>query len=218
MKPLSHILRIALLLVAAGFSACEDEKDRYGDLRLDLVTCDYTDGTLHFKRPQTDNREYTLVPVPEYSAQVVQGERVALYYEPSTTVSGMEIPVTVRGIAPIHFDTLQGTSRIDLLADDEVRLQSVWKTGDFLNFRYQIEYLCGPHRMLLVADRNRLNESDTLKVELRHDRRNDPEGYWSTVYSSFNIEFARRNDYKVLQVYVNNINYPDKLYFFDLKP
>ena len=64
MKPLSHILRIALLLVAAGFSACEDEKDRYGDLRLDLVTCDYTDGTLHFKRPQTDNREYTLVPVP----------------------------------------------------------------------------------------------------------------------------------------------------------
>ena len=57
---------------------------------------------------------------------------------------------------------------------------------------------------------------DTLKVQLRHSRNDDPEGHWSNLYSSFNISAYRSRPYTTLQHYVNQVNFNYKYYYFKL--
>ena len=123
----------------------------------------------------------------------------------------------MQALSAIHFDTLRLVSheRMTELPDDTLYLQSIWKTGDFLNLRYRIDYHSQPHSIMLVADESTL-EGDTLKVELRHSRNDDPEGHWSNLYSSFNIEGYRNRPYTTLQVYVNQVNFNYKYYYFKL--
>ena len=66
-----------------------------------------------------------------------------------------------------------------------------------------------------VADEAELS-GDTLKVQLRHSRNDDPEGHWSNLYSSFNISAYRSRPYTTLQLYVNQVNFNYKYYYFKL--
>ena len=125
--------------------------------------------------------------------------------------------IEIQALSAIHFDTLRVVAhdKMPQLPDDTLYLQSVWKTGDFLNLRYRIDYHSRPHSIMLVADEDELS-GDTLKVELRHSRNDDPEGHWSNLYSSFNIEAYRKRPYTTLQLYVNQVNFNYKYYYFKL--
>lgn len=100
-----------------------------------------------------------------------EGVRVLLQYRPIETLSEHKKQVEIQALSAIHFDTLRIVphDKIDQLPDDTLYLQSVWKTGDFLNLRYRIDYHSRPHSILLVADEAELS-GDTLKVQLRHSR------------------------------------------------
>ena len=101
--------------------------------------------------------------------------RVLLQYRPIETLSEHKKQVEIQALSAIHFDTLRIVphDKIDQLPDDTLYLQSAWKTGDFLNLRYRIDYHSRPHSILLVADEAELS-GDTLKVQLRHSRNDDP--------------------------------------------
>lgn len=94
-----------------------------------------------------------------------EGVRVLLQYRPIETLSEHKKQVEIQALSAIHFDTLRIVphDKIDQLPDDTLYLQSVWKTGDFLNLRYRIDYHSRPHSILLVADEAELS-GDTLKV------------------------------------------------------
>ena len=108
----------------------------------------------------------TLYPVSEVNSDDMgEGVRVLLQYRPIETLSEHKKQVEIQALSAIHFDTLRIVphDKIDQLPDDTLYLQSAWKTGDFLNLRYRIDYHSRPHSILLVADEAELS-GDTLKV------------------------------------------------------
>ena len=189
------LLAVPLLLL----TACEKEEDLYGIFYADIVTCHRGNEGTYF------------------TCRTAEGVRVLLQYRPVEELSTTRKRIEVQALSAIHFDTLRLVSheRMTELPDDTLYLQSIWKTGDFLNLRYRIDYHSQPHSIMLVADESTL-EGDTLKVELRHSRNDDPEGHWSNLYSSFNIEGYRNRPYTTLQVYVNQVNFNYKYYYFKL--
>ncbi|HIZ26912.1 NigD-like protein [Barnesiella sp. An55] len=200
-------------------TACEKEEDIYGVFYLDIVTCHHHDGNTYFTHQATDSAPMdTLYPTETPNESLTaEGVRVLLQYKPLESLGENRERIEIQALSAIHFDTLRLVSHEQLaqLPNDTLYLQSIWKTGDFLNLRYRIDYHSRPHGIRLVADESTL-ESDTLKVELRHSRNDDPEGHWTNLYSSFNIEAYRSRPYTTLQVYVNQVNFDYKYYYFKL--
>lgn len=209
------LLAVPLLLL----TACEKEKDLYGIFYADIVTCHQGNEGTYFTCQATDSSPMdTLCPIGTVDeSRTAEGVRVLLQYRPVEELSTTRKRIEVQALSAIHFDTLRLVSheRMTELPDDTLYLQSIWKTGDFLNLRYRIDYHSRPHSIMLVADESTL-EGDTLKVELRHSRNDDPEGHWSNLYSSFNIEGYRNHPYTTLKVYVNQVNFNYKYYYFKL--
>ncbi len=208
------------LLLPMLLIACDKEKDIYGILYLDMVTVHVSEEDApHFTRQANDASAVdTLYPTPALSPEGIQeGQRVMLQYNPVGELSNHRQIIQVQVLLPIHFDTLEIAPKeiIDKLPDDTVYLQSVWKTGDFLNLRYRVEYNNSPHSVFLVADENELS-GDTLKLQLRHSRNDDPVGHWRNLYSSFNIAAYRSRPYTTIQLYVNQVNFKHKYYYFNL--
>lgn len=208
---------LALLLLLT--TACEQEEDIYGIFYADIVTCHRSNSGTYFTHQATDSAPLdTLYPVGTVNeAKTGEGVRVLLQYRPVETLGENRQRVEIQTLSSIHFDTLRLVSHEQMaqLPDDTLYLQSVWKTGDFLNLRYRIDYHSRPHTLMLVADESSL-AGDTLKMELRHSRNDDPEGHWTNLYSSFNIEGYRSRPYTTLQLYVNQVNFNYKYYYFKL--
>ena len=179
-----------LALLLGLTTACEQEKDIYGIFYADIVTCHRGNDGTYFTHQATDSAPLdTLYPVGAVNeAKTAEGVRVLLQYRPVETL---------------------GENR------QRIEIQALWKTGDFLNLRYRIDYHSRPHTLMLVADESTL-AGDTLKMELRHSRNDDPEGHWTNLYSSFNIEGYRSRPYTTLQLYVNQVNFNYKYYYFKL--
>ncbi len=220
MKRCTLLYLLIITLLPVLLAACNNEKDMYGELYLDVVTVHKSEQqTPYFTRQANDASPVeTLYPVPALSSQnVAEGERMLLQYHPIEQLSNHQQRIKIQSLSPIHFDTLKIVSRevIDKLPNDTLYLQSVWKTGDFLNLRYRIEYNSKPHSIFLVADESELS-GDTLKLQLRHSRNNDPMGHWRNLYSSFNIAAYRNHPYTTIQLYVNQVNYNNKYYYFNL--
>lgn len=209
-----------LLLPLLVLTACKkEEEDIYGIFYLDIVTCHKDNGATYFTCQKTDSAPMdTLCPIGTVDeSKTGEGERVLLQFRPIEEQGEHRKQIEILALSSIHFDTLRVVSHEKMaeLPNDTLYLQSVWKTGDFLNLRYRIDYHSRPHSIMLVADQSQLN-SDTLKVELRHSRNDDPEGHWTNLYSSFNIGACRSRPYTTLQLYVNQVNFNYKYYYFKL--
>ena len=189
----SWLYGCSFILLSIFATACgDDEKDIYGIFYADIVTCHTNKGNPYFTYQTTDSAPVdTLYPVSEVNSDDMgEGVRVLLQYRPIETLSEHKKQVEIQALSAIHFDTLRIVphDKIDQLPDDTLYLQSVWKTGDFLNLRYRIDYHSRPH----------------------------PEGHWSNLYSSFNISAYRSRPYTTLQLYVNQVNFNYKYYYFKL--
>lgn len=215
----SHWWLWVVMPLLLAMTSCEKEEDIYGVFYLDIVTCHHLDGNTYFTYQATDSAPMdTLYPTSTVNESLTaEGVRVLLQYKPLESLGENRERIEIQALSAIHFDTLQMVSheRLAQLPNDTLYLQSVWKTGDFLNLRYRIDYHSKPHSIWLVADESAL-DSDTLKVELRHSRNDDPEGHWTNLYSSFNIEAYRNRPYTTLQLYVNQVNFDYKYYYFKL--
>ncbi len=210
--------RFLSLLLPLLFTACQGEEDVYGIFYADIVTCHTGNEGLHFSYQTTDSAPAdTLYPVSPINDNVKEGARVLLQFRPVEQLDEHRKRIEVQALSAIHFDTLRVVAHNDMekLPDDTLYLQSAWKTGDFLNLRYRIDYHSRPHSIMLITDESTLS-GDTLKVQLRHSRNDDPEGHWSNMYSSFNISAYRNRPYTTLQLYVNQVNFNHKYYYFKL--
>ena len=193
----SWLYGCSFILLSIFATACgDDEKDIYGIFYADIVTCHTNKGNPYFTYQTTDSAPVdTLYPVSEVNSDDMgEGVRVLLQYRPIETLSEHKKQVEIQALSAIHFDTLRIVphDKIDQLPDDTLYLQSAWKTGDFLNLRYRIDYHSRPHS------------------------NDDPEGHWSNLYSSFNISAYRSRPYTTLQLYVNQVNFNYKYYYFKL--
>ena len=142
------------------------------------------------------------------------GDRVFLYFSYGNTLSD---PVTIHGSAKIFSDALKSMSEdaISQQANEPVRFQSAWVGSHYLNMHIYIEYRSKAHRVALVVDEEQVDDSE-IHLYLRHDKNDDPPGYPSSVYASYDLSkvLGEPQGDRSLIVHFNTTNYGEKISTF----
>lgn len=147
------------------------------------------------------------------------GDRVLLNYTvfPSTT-SIDKNTVRINGSTKIPQGklALSKSSTIESAVNKPVRLESVWLGSHYLNMQFYLNYKSETHKIGLVTDSTRI-KSDTIRMYFIHDTNNDPPGYPSHAYLSFDLEdvLGLPGKARPISVQINTSNYGNKTYEFE---
>ena len=215
-KILRHLPALLIALLVA-FTACDKQEDidrAYTDYRYDIVTYlgQNSTGALfeYLGRGDSASVKYqSRVSVSEVKAN----ERVLLRYDFSDKVTGPQRDITVYGCSRIINDSLRQSMSPDSLPRHEVRLRSLWRTGEFINLHCLVEYTGKARSLMLVADGQTL-EDDTVHCYLTHDLRGEAGTFWRDCYASFNVgALWKRATVRCLRVHLNDVTFPETEYY-----
>ena len=218
MKTLRHlpILLLAVLVVLVSCDKQEDIDRAYTDYRYDIVTYLGENGTgaVFEYLGHGDSASVTLQSSVDISKDAQTHQRVLLRYDFIDQVAGNRRDITVYSCNAIFNDSLRMTmDGPDSLPRHEVRLRSLWRTGEFINLHCQVEYTGKSRTLMLVADGNTLDD-DTVHCYLAHGLRGERGTFWRDCYASFNVgALWKRPSFRCLRVHVNDLTFPDTDYY-----
>ena len=126
--------------------------------------------------------------------------------------------ISVYGCSGIISDSLRQSAAVpDSLPRHQVKLRSMWRTGEYINLHCQVEYTSKSRTFMLVADANTLSD-DTVHCYLVHDLRGERGTFWRDCYASFNVGALWRKDtFRCLRVHLVDVTFPDTEYYDFLK-
>ena len=221
MKRVTTYWFVLALLLAVALTSCSDDNegmDVYADFRYDLVTYTGQDGTgATFEYlGQNDSAVVTLHSTLERQNDLKVGRRVLLNYKVEDKPSASHWLVTVNGYsAGVASDSLRyNTQPLETYQMHPIRLKSLWRTGNYINLRCELEYT-GKQRMLYLMMDKDTHHADTVHCYLVHDLMGATSTYfWRSCYGSFYVgKVWQLESCKVLRVHVNDETYPDKQYY-----
>lgn len=213
-KMLLHlpVLLLALIIALASCDKQDDIDRAYTDYRLDIVTyLGQSDGGALFEYlGRGDSASVKLQSSVDISADVKPMQRVLLRYEFDGNTSNATRGINVFGCNTIVNDSLRRTSAPpDSLPRHQVKLRSLWRTGEFINLHCQVEYTAKARTLMLVADGATL-DSDTVDCYLVHDLRGERATFWRDCYASFNVgALWKRPSMRCLRVHLTDVTFPD---------
>ena len=220
-----RILRhLPLLLLAIGMAlvACNKQEDidrAYTDYRYDIVTyLGQNDQGALFEYIGHGASASILLQSTVTVSDVKTHERVLLRYDFIGNASGNKRDIDVYGCGAIISDSLRMTmSPPDSLPQHQVKLRSLWRTGEFINLHCQVEFTNKARTFMLVADGNTLTD-DTVHCYLTHDLRGERATFWRDCYASFNVgALWHRDSFKCLRLHLNDVTFPDTEYYDFIK-
>ena len=89
---------------------------------------------------------------------------------------------------------------------------------EYINLRYKIEFNNIPHSLEMIYIPEKQLPDDTLRLQLRHDKNNDPAGFLTAGYASFRISpLLIRQNLTTIKIYVNCYNIKEKNFTLNLK-
>ena len=195
--------------------SCEDKTVDYGlDVYyVELVTAQNDNEFL------TDHGKKIVATANENKKTYASGDRVLLNYTLlSSTASDDSYKVRINGSVkiPLGKITLSNDSNINSAQREPVLLESVWIGSHYLNMQFYFNYKSATHKIALLADSTSI-KSDTLRMYFIHDTNNDPPGYPTHVYLSFDLAdvLGPPGNARNISVQVNTSNYGDKVYGFE---
>lgn len=188
-----YILSIQFLILLSGCSKTVDYG--LGDFRLDLATVSEEGGSRYYL---LDN-QFKLYPDRVVSSSMKTGSRVLLNYIINSAKNDSSFTVSINSVSAINSGSIKPV--IAALPDDPLRVESVWLSGDWLNFRLSFNYYSVKHSIDLFENKSIVN--DTLYLELHHSRNGDSEGYWVNTYISCNLKSFSKKDTIPVKVRVN---------------
>ena len=202
-----------ILFAVIGFFAvlvsCKKEDVDYGlgDFRLDLATIEDSSNIRFFRLDNLDK----LFPMTSIASKYTTGSRVLLNYNIKEKIGARSFSVNTNSASSINTAAIKPLS--SNFSDDPLYIESVWQSGDWLNFRLGFEYNSKQHGIALFYYTKAAN--DTLYLELRHSKNGDTEGYIINTYASFNlISFSKTGRSVPLKVKVNTSDKGIKYYKF----
>ena len=214
MKPLRH-LTILLLAAIMALTSCDKQEDidrAYTDYRYDIVTYlgQNARGAVFEYLGHGDSSAIRLQSTVDISEDAKSHERVLLRYDYADAQSGPERDINVYGCSGIISDSIRQTSaRPDSLPQHPVRLRSLWRTGEFINLRCQVEYTGKARTLMLVADGSTLG-ADTVHCYLVHDLRGERATFWRDCFASFNVgALWKRPSFRCLRIHLHDKTYPE---------
>ena len=217
MKSLHH-LPIVLLTVLLALASCDKQEDidrAYTDYRYDIVTYmgQNDRGAVFEYLGHGDSAAIRLQSAVSVS-DVKTHERVLLRYDFADKTTGNERDINVYGCNGIISDSLrQSQAAPDSLPQHEVKLRSLWRTGEFINLHCQVEYTSKARTFMLVADASTL-ANDTVHCYLVHDLRGERGTFWRDCYASFNVgALWHKTTFRCLRLHLNDMTFPDTEYY-----
>lgn len=217
MKHLRY-LPILLMAVLSALASCDKQEDidrSYTDYRYDIVTYLGVNGTgAVFEYLGHGDSASVKLQSRVTVKDVKTNQRVLLRYEFADKFTGAERDVNVYGCNGIFSDSLRQTQASpDSLPCQEIKLRSLWRTGEFINLHCQVEYTGKARTLMLVADANTL-ASDTVDCYLVHDLRGERATFWRDCYASFNVGALWRKDtFRCLRIHLNDVTFPETEYY-----
>ena len=217
-----RLLPILVLTALLAVTSCDKQEDidrAYTDYRYDIVTYlgDNGTGATFEYLGHGDSAAVKLLSQVTVS-DVKVNHRVLLRYDFADKATGSERNINVYGCSGIFSDSLrQTTAPADSLPRHEVKLRSLWRTGEFINLHCQVEYTSKARTLMLVADAGTLDH-DTVECYLVHDLRGERGTFWRDCYASFNVgALWHRNTFLCLRVHLNDVTYPETDYYDFIK-
>lgn len=220
MKKISNtILSIVALWLLTTLIGCDGNGGKEPIVYYaDFVTCHLReDKSIFFEQVlRNDQGSHMLYPLHPIKGNVYEGQRVILQYYINEVVSEGIFDITATQVVSVRHDTIIDAD-IDKIAsypNDPVKMNALWRTGDYLNMDIQLEYFNQPHSLDLFSAPEQVS-GDTIDVILRHDRNNDMPGYWTAAYASFYI--PNLSNYRAMRIYANIPDEPLEYRIIELK-
>ena len=206
---------MAALLALVSCDKQEDIDRAYTDYRYDIVTYlgQNSTGAVFEYLGREDSASITLQSSVTVS-DVKANQRVLLRYDFIGNTNGASRPINVYGCNGIISDSLRMIMEsTDSLPQHQVKMRSIWRTGEFINLHCQVEYTSKARTFMLVADGNTLSD-DTVHCYLSHSLRGEPGTFWRDCYASFNVgALWKRDTFRCLRIHVNDVTFPETEYY-----
>lgn len=182
MKAVSKI--VILLWGICLLAACGEDEYVYPDVLTEFVCLQtneqgkgsllITDTGKTWEIPESQRPADNLTPDSTY--------RVVSKYVPSTETGKADVYTLQSVVASLP----KAEEEYEEIHTDAVSLQSIWRSGDYLNLILQVMVKDQAHRLGFVDHDITVNENGTktLTLTLFHDRNNDVEGFYRKAYLS----------------------------------
>lgn len=221
---MKHLRHLPILLITAilALTSCDKQEDidrAYTDYRYDIVTYLGENGTGAVFEYLGHGDSATVKLQSRVSVSDVKThQRVLLRYDFTDKATGAERDINVYGCNGIFSDSLRQTQASpDSLPQHEVKLRSLWRTGEFINLHCMVEYTAKARTFMLVADGNTLKD-DTVHCYLVHDLRGERATFWRDCYASFNVgALWRKDSFHCLRIHLNDLTFPETEYYDFIK-
>lgn len=215
-------LIISLTAILLAFASCDKQEDidrAYTDYRYDIVTYlgQNDAGAVFEYLGHGDSTAVRLQSGVSLGDDVATHQRVLLRYDFADKVATDNRLINVYGCNAIISDSVRQTFIApDSIPVHEVKLRSLWRTGEFINLHCQVEYTGKARSFMLVADGNTLS-NDTVYCYLMHDLRGEQGTFWRDCYASFNVgALWHKPTFKCMRLVINDLTYPE-IGFYDFK-
>ena len=210
---------IAVLMVLVSCDKQEDIDRAYTDYRYDIVTyMGQNDMGALFEYIGHGDSASVMLQSHVSVSDVKTHQRVLLRYDFLDKSTSGNRNIDVYGCSAIISDSLRMTMvSPDSIPQHEVKLRSMWRTGEFINLHCLAEYTNANRSFMLVADGNTLT-NDTVDCYLMHDLRGERGTFWRDCYASFNVgAMWHRDSFRCLRVHINDMTFPATKYYDFIK-
>lgn len=173
---------MTILFTASLLCSCGEDDYVYPDVVTEFV-CLQTDAQGTGYRLITDEGETMDIPVSQRPKDELTPDsiyRVISKYVPKDNEADVYVLQSVNAPLP------QAESQFEEVHTDAVSIQSIWRSGDYLNLILQVKVKDQKHVFAFI-DKGITTDADggqTLSITLYHDRNNDVEGFYRKAYLS----------------------------------
>lgn len=191
---LKHILTLIIIgAVALGFNSClDDDNDDYPDWSNIVTINELENGKYDFT---LDNGDKLWIASPQHISLEPKYERAVIYYslldekkEGYDQVIKLYRFFDILTKKPIYIAP-EDTHKQDSIGNDNIKVYSIWEGGGYLNVSFGYNAAGKEAHMInLVSAKEDLGvNDDVVKLEFRHNQKDDPAHYPAEGYVSFDL-------------------------------
>ena len=221
---MNRLSRIAIAAAAALTAvACSDSDGGPASdaaMLTDVVTLedgggDGRESVYSFQR-YDDSPVITLTDPTTRIDHKYDGSRLLLYYYPESGLPYVSGRVSVRSARLIDTSAITVAPLSDYRWDaDGVWLNSIWRTGRWINNRMRLPYTETPFEFRLVADQATADDAEP-QLYLVYDRHGAPDNFLREGYASVDIsDIWNRPTCRGVRIHVNDLNLKRDIYVFN---
>ncbi len=216
-----YIFTIILFAVSLIAPSCSNDDGPFSNNAqlYDIVTYDGNDasGACFSFRRRDDSPLITLTaPGVSVSSSIKPSDRVILGYYPTSGEPYSSGDISIISINKINQDTLHYHNATDLNGwdNDAVFLNSVWRSGKYLNVYMRVEYSNNARIFKIAADSATIQDPKP-HLYLMHDMGDAPTSFTRRAYLSVDISSLWEKNYcEGIILHVNDTNLKTDTYTF----